>query len=46
MTELPGLAVPKSTVELLVNPEPVIVTNVPPMAGPYNGVRELTVGEP
>ena len=35
---------PKSTVELLVNPEPVIVTNV--LALPAVGLTALTVGEP
>ena len=36
---------PKSTVDPEVNPEPEIVTEVPPLAGPDVGEREVIVGE-
>ena len=37
---------PKSTMELLVKPVPLIVTLVPPAAGPLSGLTEVTVGTP
>ena len=36
--------VPKSTAVAPVKPVPVIVTNVPPAAGPLVGLRPVTVG--
>ena len=36
--------VPNVTVDALVNPEPVIVTTVPPAAGPLAGEMLVTVG--
>ena len=36
--------VPNVTVDALVNPEPVIVTAVPPAAGPVAGEMLVTVG--
>ena len=36
--------VPKSTVEPCVNPEPTMVTVVPPFAGPDAGESELITG--
>ena len=36
--------VPKSTAVAPVNPAPVIVTRVPPAAGPLVGLRPETVG--
>ena len=36
--------VPKETVVVVVNPVPVIVTVVPPPAGPDEGVMPVTVG--
>jgi hypothetical protein len=38
--------VPKSTMELLVKPVPLIVTLVAPAAGPLSGLTEVTVGTP
>jgi hypothetical protein len=35
---------PKSTAVAPVNPVPVIVTVVPPAAGPYVGATDVTVG--
>ena len=35
---------PKTTAVVLENPLPVIVTDVPPVAGPTVGDTELTVG--
>lgn len=35
---------PKSTVDPVVNPEPVMVTVVPPLAGPEVGDIPLTTG--
>lgn len=35
---------PKSTVEAPVNPDPVMVTEVPPAAGPLVGLRPETTG--
>jgi hypothetical protein len=37
---------PKSTMELLVKPVPLIVRLVPPAAGPLSGLTEVTVGTP
>ena len=36
--------VPKSTPDAPVKPVPVIVTEVPPAAGPLTGLRPVTVG--
>ena len=36
--------VPKSTAVAPVKPVPVIVTNVPPAAGPEDGLRPVTIG--
>ena len=37
---------PNLTVELLVNPVPVMVTEVPPTSGPAAGFIAVTVGAP
>jgi hypothetical protein len=37
---------PKCTVEVGVKPVPVMVTLVPPPAGPVDGLRPVTVGGP
>ena len=51
--ELPELTVtpvaglpPKSTVTPRENPEPTIVTDVPPPTGPLSGDTPVTVGAP
>ncbi len=41
---LVAAVVPKETVAVLVNPLPVIVTVVPPVAGPVGGEMPVTVG--
>ena len=43
VTPVPAVA-PKLTVAALVNPVPVIVTEVPPAAGPLVGLMLVTVG--
>ena len=37
-------ACPNCTVDPWVNPEPVMVTEVPPLAGPPDGEMEVTAG--
>ena len=37
-------AVPKRTFPVPMNPDPVIVTNVPPAAGPEPGAMDATTG--
>ena len=46
LTEVRSVAgfVPKSTAVTPVKPNPVIVTNVPPLAGPNVGLTLVTVG--
>jgi hypothetical protein len=39
-----ALTVPNVTVDALVNPVPVIVTMVPPAAGPFAGEMLVTAG--
>jgi len=43
VTPVPAVP-PKLTVAALVNPVPVIVTEVPPAAGPLVGLMLVTVG--
>ncbi len=43
VTPVAGLP-PKLTVAPLTNPEPAMVTTVPPPVGPLAGLTELTVG--
>ena len=46
LIEVPGFAVPKSTAVAPVKLVPVTVTEVPPAAGPLEGLTPVTVGRP
>ena len=45
-TKLVAALVPNFTALTPLNPVPVMVTEVPPMAGPLVGVSPVTVGAP